>query len=209
LIFAHYDEVMLTQPTGRAAPTLATTYGHTPIAHVGDPRLPHRDPTQLRFDSNPAAVDAAFDRLSLMIDAHKSKTGANDADAERVGNSGGAVGSARFTAGDRAGNAAVSAGEGSSIGGDGRSRGGPGSTSVAASGTAASPSLGGFEDNGDGSFFLTGVHGDDGGGANNGGSVWGVQGGAQPKLDATARLMLELGLDMGDGTVVGQQQAPD
>ena len=48
--------VMLTPPSGRAPPTLATSYGNAPIAHAGDPRLPHRDSTQLRFDANPCSM---------------------------------------------------------------------------------------------------------------------------------------------------------
>jgi hypothetical protein len=55
--------------------------------------------------------------------------------------------------------------------------------------------------------YSAGVRGDDDGGGGGGGETGGGGddggSGGGPRLDATARLMLELGLDMGDGTVVG------
>ena len=158
--------VMLTRPSGPAPPTLGTF----PTAKAEEETLPHRDPCQLRFDCNPAAVEAAFDRLGSMIDERVA--------AGVLTEAGPGVTTAR-------------------------------STSVAVSSTrspGATPSLGGY-DTEDGRNLATdrglSERLDAAGWVEEGGMV-GEEGAGLDmghRLDATAKLMLALGMDMGDGTV--------
>ena len=177
---------MLTEATGPAVPTLATTYGAAAqhpsnLAGAPDARLPHRDPTQLRFDAPVEAVNAAFDRLACMIEAHAAKAGGG------AGGGGNGAGPSRGTDSRASTQPRVSTGSVNTAAATVR---------TSARGGGGASSLGGFESaaEDEASFFLTGVRGEGGSAARAGDA-------AAPPLDATAQLIRQLGIDVGDGLV--------